>query len=228
MFHRLTLLRKTVVVLAAAVTGMAALHLVEPAAAQERVERKSILQLLFGGGNSSKSEAPQPERTSRVKRSEPRSAAPAPEPVVEKLENARKILLVGDFLAGGTADGLSAAFAQAPGVVVVDRSNGSSGLVRDDYYDWPGEARGIVEEVQPSIIVVQLGSNDRQQMLVNGEREAVRSPNWLAEYERRTRSLIDALGGRNTPLLWIGLLGLQVTFDEHRHGCAQQRLPCPD
>lgn len=184
---------------------MAALHLVEPAAAQERVERKSILQLLFGGGNSSKSEAPQPERTSRVKRSEPRSAAPAPEPVVEKLENARKILLVGDFLAGGTADGLSAAFAQAPGVVVVDRSNGSSGLVRDDYYDWPGEARGIAEEVQPSIIVVQLGSNDRQQMLVNGEREAVRSPNWLAEYERRTRSLIDALGGRNTPLLWIGL-----------------------
>jgi hypothetical protein len=148
-FHRLTLLRKTVVVLAAAAMSVAALHLAAPAAAQERVERKSILQLLFGGGNSAKTEAPKPERTSRVRRSEPRAAAPPPEPVVEKLENARRILLVGDFLAGGTADGLSAAFAQAPGVIVVDRSNGSSGLVRDDYYDWPGEARGIVEESSP-------------------------------------------------------------------------------
>ena len=54
MFHRLTLLRKTFVVLAAAVTSVAALHLAAPAAAQERVERKSILQLLFGCGNSTK------------------------------------------------------------------------------------------------------------------------------------------------------------------------------
>ena len=77
--------------------------------------------------------------------------------------------------------------------------------MRDDYYNWPEQARSIVEEVQPSIIIVQIGSNDRQQLEVNGEREPVRSLNWTAEYERRTQALIDALKSRNTPLLWIGL-----------------------
>ena len=94
---------------------------------------------------------------------------------------------------------------QAPGVVVVERTNGSSGLVRDDYFNWPEQARSIVEEVQPSIIVVQLGSNDRQQLVVDGKREPVRSPGWVAEYERRIQLLIDALGGGRKPLLWVGL-----------------------
>lgn len=201
MSNRLPLLRYVVFLL---VTALAGTIVLQPAQAQERVERKSFLQLLFGGGGSAKKQEPQPERTSRVARTAP-SIAPPPEPVVEKLENARKILVVGDFLANRTADGLNEAFAQAPDVVIIDRANGSSGLVRDDYYNWPEEARQIVEEVQPSIIVVQLGSNDRQQLLVDGEREPVRSVKWLAEYERRTRSLIDALQERKTPLLWIGM-----------------------
>lgn len=202
MSNRLPLLRCAVFLL---VTALAGLIVLQPAGAQERVERKSFLQLLFGGGGSAKKEEPpQPARTSRVARTAPSVAAP-PEPVVEKLENARKILVIGDFLANRTADGLNEAFAQAPGVVIVDRANGSSGLVRDDYYNWPEEARLIVEEVQPSIIVVQLGSNDRQQLLVDGEREPVRSVKWLAEYERRTRLLVEALQERKTPLLWIGM-----------------------
>lgn len=200
-------LHRAVFLILATVTGLVVFQPVQPAAAQERVERKSFLQLLFGGGERTPPKAaPEVSRTSRVNTApSPRSIAPPPEPVVEKLENARKILVVGDFLANGTADGLTAAFSQAPGVVVVDRTNGSSGLVRDDYYDWPGQARGIVEEVQPSIVVVQLGSNDRQQLLVDGNREPVRSISWVAEYERRTQSLIDALGGGKTPLLWVGL-----------------------
>ena len=203
--NRLPLLRCAAFLLVAALAGLIVLHFAEPAGAQERVERKSFLQLLFGGGGAAKKEEPpQPARTSRVARTAP-SIAPPPEPVVEKLENARKILVVGDFLANRTADGLNEAFAQAPGVVIVDRANGSSGLVRDDYYNWPEEARQIVEEVQPSIIVVQLGSNDRQQLLVDGEREPVRSVKWLAEYERRTRQLIEALQVGKTPILWIGM-----------------------
>ena len=207
---RRPLLQLMTVAFVAMLTGVAVVSLASgPAEAQERVERRSFLQLLFGGGRS-KPEPQKPERTSRVRKpSSSPSIAPPPEPVVEKLENARKILVVGDFLANGTADGLTAAFAQAPGVVIVDRTNGSSGLVRDDYYDWPGEARAIVEEVQPSIIVVQVGSNDRQQLVVNGEREPVRSQNWMAEYERRVRLLIDALGGGGTPLLWVGLPAFQ-------------------
>ena len=209
MTDRLPVLRLLAVLLIAAAAGLAVLHTTWPAAAQERVERKSFLQLLFGGGRSNNT--PQPSvttRTSRVKtptRIATVAPSPPPKPVVEKLENARKILVLGDFLANGAADGLSEAFAEAPGVVVIDRTSGSSGLVRDDYYNWPEQAQTMMEEVQPSIVVVQIGSNDRQQLVVNGEREAVRSTNWLAEYERRTEQLIKILRTGNTPLLWIGL-----------------------
>lgn len=181
-----------------------------PAAAQERTERKSILQFLFGN-DTPKAAKPAPakksaKRTSRVKPKTRKTVSkPAPEPKLEKLENARKILVLGDFLGNGAADGLAEAFADAPGVVVVSRTNGSSGLVRDDYYDWPANAPGIIEEVQPSIIVVMIGSNDRQQLLVDGAREAVRSPAWLAEYERRTSEFVTLLRAQRTPLLWVGL-----------------------
>lgn len=211
MFNRFQTLRLVDLMFIAAMAGLTVFQAVQPAAAQQRVERKSFLQLLFGGNESTKqapaqSKQAQPGRTSRVAKPARRaSIAPAPEQTVEKLENARKILVIGDFLADRTADGLDTAFTQAPGVVIVDRSNGSSGLVRDDYYDWPGQARGLVEEVQPSIIIVQLGSNDRQQLVVNGERETVRSVNWLAEYKRRVQHFISALQGRQIPLLWIGL-----------------------
>jgi hypothetical protein len=208
------LMRRTAVFLAVVMLfGMAPVLLVTQtagsASAQERVERKSILQLLFGGSSAPKQE---PKRTSRVKstQSNPAPAAP-PAPKVEKLENARKILVLGDFIASGAADGLRVAFAEAPGVVIIERTNGSSGLVRDDYYDWIAEAPAIVEEVQPSIIVVQLGSNDRQQLVVDGESEAVRSPKWQAEYERRTRELISRLKAANAPLLWVGLPAFQST-----------------
>lgn len=206
--------RAILCVFAAAIIGatplLVATQTATPAAAQERTERKSILQFLFGGN---KNKAAKPEtraktakRTSRVKRKTRSAAASSPPaPNIEKLENARKILVLGDFLGNGAADGLREAFAEAPGVVVIDRTNGSSGLVRDDYYDWPANAPGIVEEVQPSIVVVMIGSNDRQQLLVNGVREAVRSPAWLAEYERRTREFVSLLRAQRTPLLWVGL-----------------------
>ncbi|EDQ34446.2 hypothetical protein HPDFL43_15652 [Hoeflea phototrophica DFL-43] len=205
--------RTAVLMLTVMLLGMApallATQTATPASAQERVERKSILQLLFGRKNTVRQET---RRTSRVKRTQRRAepaAVPAPAQDIEKLENARKILVLGDFIAGGAADGLREAFAEAPGVVVVDRSNGSSGLVRDDYYDWLGEAPAILAEIQPSIIVVQLGSNDRQQLVVDGESEAVRSPKWLIEYERRTREFITRLRAANAPLLWVGLPAFQ-------------------
>lgn len=187
-----------------------------PALAQERVERKSLLQLFFGGSGANRpaarTETPD-KRTSRPKTARKQRAstvAPAEE-AVAKIENARKVLVIGDFLAGGLAEGLAAGFVKSPGVVIVDKSNGSSGLVRQDYYNWPENMPAILAEVQPDVIVVQLGSNDSQQMSVAGEREAVRSAKWIAEYERRTDALIAALSTARRPIVWVGLPSFNFT-----------------
>ena len=124
---------------------------------------------------------------------------------VEKLADAKIVLVVGDFLASGLAEGLAEAYAENPRVKVVDRSKGSSGFVRDDFFDWPGEIAGIVEEEKPSAIVVMLGSNDRQQIKVAGEREPVRSEAWTKEYTLRAETFGKTIADGKVPFVWVGM-----------------------
>ncbi|MDJ1462898.1 DUF459 domain-containing protein [Nitratireductor sp. GZWM139] len=189
-----------------------------PAGAQER--SRGLLDFLFGGRARQREperpavRQPSQRRNQPATRSPSRSTTraaprqpttPPPPPEVEKLENARTVLVVGDFMAGGLAEGLSDAYAESPGVRVINRSNGSSGFVRDDYYDWNAEISGILEEVSPTVVVVMIGSNDRQQLRIDGQREAPRSEPWLAEYTDRVKTFAAAIEEKQIPLVWSGL-----------------------
>ncbi len=125
------------------------------------------------------------------------------EPVV-KLENAKTVLVVGDFMAGAVAEGLIEAFEESENVKIVEKWNGSSGFVRSDYYDWPASLPAIIAEIKPSAVIVMLGTNDRQQILVDGERVTQGTPAWSAEYERRVRAMAEAIKAGGTPAIWVG------------------------
>lgn len=199
---------------------------VVPAEAQERVQRRNLFEMLFGGGRryiddpSVMDVAPRRQRQKQRRRSrasETRSPvrkavkppAPAKPPPVAKLDNARQILVVGDFLAAGLGDQLSVAFEESPGVAVTERSNGSSGLVRQDYYNWPQELPGIIDEVNPALVVVLIGANDRQEMQFGGSSEKFRTDAWFTEYERRVQEYANIIRSRQLPLLWVGLPSFQ-------------------
>lgn len=124
---------------------------------------------------------------------------------VDKAPDARAVLVVGDFMAAGLAEGLDAVFAQNPSVRVIDRSNGSSGLVRDDFYNWPQEIKSILAAENPAAVLVMIGSNDRQQMPVADTREQPRSDAWDKEYERRAGALAKDLADSKVPFLWVGM-----------------------
>ena len=126
-------------------------------------------------------------------------------PVPEKALDARTVLVIGDFMAGGLSEGLDSAFEQEPGIRIVDRSNGSSGFVRDDVYNWPQNLGGMIAETKPSVLVAMIGTNDRQQMSVNGVREATASEPWNAEYDRRVTAFSEAAKASGVPLVWVGL-----------------------
>ena len=124
-------------------------------------------------------------------------------PVV-KLENAKTVLVVGDFMAGGVAEGLTDAFASSPDVKIVDKWNGSSGFVRDDYYNWPASLPMILTETKPTVVIVMIGTNDRQQMLIGDTRESVGTPAWISEYEKRVVAMALALRTGAAPVIWVG------------------------
>lgn len=207
------LMRLLVVLLAVAVVLPGGLALAPAAHAQEARERQGVglLRFLFPRREEKKQERVAPPKQTQQRRpaaSARRAQPPAApvEPAIEKAEDARRILIVGDFMASGLAEGLTAAYAQNPNVVVIDRANGSSGLVRDDHYDWLANIGPVIDDVKPVAVLVMIGSNDRQQMVVSGTREQPRSEGWTAEYERRAAVLAKAIRDRDLPLLWVGNL----------------------
>ncbi|MEM6461740.1 MAG: DUF459 domain-containing protein [Pseudomonadota bacterium] len=190
------------------------LPLASASAQEKKFERRSIIERLFGPRKvrPEKTNRQQPQAnvkrkksTVRTSKRKKRSKSRNQVQTVQKLENARKIMVVGDFMASSLSSGLETAFAQSPGVIVLSQTSGSSGLVRDDYYDWGSELPGFLDEVQPSIVVVMIGSNDRQDIRRKGsKRLPLRSEGWTQEYTQRVSTMAQAIRSRNIPLIWVG------------------------
>ena len=125
---------------------------------------------------------PRRERKARTAKPQPRE-----QPPVEKAADAKRALVIGDFMANALAKGLTDAYRQNPNIVVVDVSNGSSGLVRDDYYNWPAKVPELVAEHKPDAILVMMGANDRQTMQTAAGAQAFGGDQWRAEYTARKR-----------------------------------------
>ncbi len=162
-------------------------------------ERRGFFDMLFG-----RRPAPAPA----AKRQTPpaaRSSNGAPvAKVIPKEETARRILVVGDFVGGAVARGLEQTFAEEPRVAVVNLSNGNSGIVRDDYYDWGARLPDILNEQKPDVVVIAIGSNDRQQIKTGGSRYAPLSENWARVYGERIAGLADTMKVSGRPFFWVG------------------------
>lgn len=200
--------------------GLTAL-VIEPPRQAGAQERRTILDMLFGFGRrrpppvyedvpvyDTRQRQPQQQqrpKTKKVKQKAKPTPAEPPVVIVEKLPDAKKVLVVGDFVAASLGDGLQTAFETTPGIVIETRANGSSGLVRDDYFNWPESLPAYIGEVKPSVIIVSLGANERQQMSINGSKEKFRTDAWLAEYTKRVGTFAALARKDNIPLLWVGM-----------------------
>jgi hypothetical protein len=181
------------------------------AQAQEVRERRSIIDMIFGGrkkkkvtkSNTSVTRVKRPRRKKPASVSDP--AVTGAEVEVAKQPDAKKILVIGDFMGSALADGLIVAFASDPGIIIEKKTDGSSGLVRDDHLDWPQTLTTYIGEVKPALVVIMLGANDRQQMVVNGKREKFQTEPWKAEYERRVATIIEVTRQNKIPFVWTGL-----------------------
>lgn len=189
---------------------------VTDARAQEVRERRSIIDMLFRGDRP-RVRTKRPAAVVKIKRKKRKSQAVASNPAVAgaeiqiaKLPDARKVLVIGDFMAAALSDGLTMAAAGDPGIVIEKGTDGSSGLVRSDHLDWPVTLKLQIDKSKPSLIVIMLGSNDRQQMTVGGRKEKFRSDAWNSEYEKRIGALIQVASDSKIPFIWTGLPSFQA------------------
>jgi uncharacterized protein len=163
-----------------------------------------IMKKLRGGRTGSNSG----DRSGR--QTPPRETPIATVEILPKEPDARKVLVIGDFIAGGLAWGLEQAFADEPKLVVIDKSNANSGLVRVDYYDWTAVLLDTLNAVQPDLIVLVFGANDRQNIRVDSEPAEIRSEAWAAAYSKRITGLIETLKVYGRPFFWVGTPPMRV------------------
>lgn len=203
---------------------------------KKKNERPGVFERLFGPREQAPPKKATPPRssasrsTSPIRRVLPTRKKSSPTrtttrrsttsvPVVEvgaKDPNARKILVIGDFVGDGIAWGLDQALANEPRLVVIERTTANSGLIRNDTYDWNQELLGILNEENPDIVVVALGANDRQDLRVDKERFPVRTGEWQDAFAERVDAMTDTLKVYGRPFFWVSappLRGEEATSD---------------
>jgi len=213
------LARMMVAALAAIAVFVTAVVPQSAAYAQQRP--RTVLEMLFGNQTREaapprrvirKRAAPRKQRTRRSrsssssKRTSPsRAPAAATAAAPDKNDTAQTVLVVGDFMADSLAKGLADVYADNADVKVKARANGSSGLVREDYYNWRTSLGPIMEEEKPAVVVVMIGSNDRQQIDTGSGSASLRSDAWVAEYQKRIAAIAGTVKEKGVPLVWVGV-----------------------
>ncbi|MDE2383564.1 MAG: DUF459 domain-containing protein [Alphaproteobacteria bacterium] len=116
----------------------------------------------------------------------------------------RRVLIVGDQLAGGMGAGLTRMSDGDDTIEVVNRFNESSGLTRPEIYDWAAAIPKMAENKNFAAAFVLVGLNDRRDMRSGDKVLAFNSPEWQALYKQRVDGVLDALAQQKIKVFWLG------------------------
>ncbi|MBG0811379.1 DUF459 domain-containing protein [Methylosinus sp. H3A] len=200
----------------------------ESAHAQDPVA--DFFQGLFGGRPHARPQAHPPAReTGRMRRLVPHREYGAPaywhgQSKAAKKDKTQKpedpnapppfqVAVIGDSLGQMLADGLEEAYSDRSDIRILHKAKDSTGLVREDYFDWPKAARELLAGGDKiDMAVIMIGSNDRQAIHEGSETIETLSPRWRERYAQRVESVRAAFREKKIPLVWVGL---PVTKSEH-------------
>src|SRR5262245_24690433 len=111
----------------------------------------------------------------------------------------------GDSLAAGPSWAVFVA-AKSTGVVKpLAEYQVGTGLVRNEFWDWPKHMDAVVRARDPQVSVFMVGANDDQGIEVDGTSHKPPDPQWSNEYRRRVASVMKTLTAGGRRLIWIGM-----------------------
>lgn len=119
--------------------------------------------------------------------------------------NKLRVAVIGDSLSQGLGPAIER-WMNPSLVRVLSLGRQSTGLSREDYFNWEAGMRQIVEEFRPDLVFVLLGSNDAQaQISRDGAAIPVGSVQWLEGYRERAANLLKEATRAGTHLVWVGI-----------------------
>jgi hypothetical protein len=143
------------------------------------------------GPNGGDDEQPQPEESSEIR--------------VPTSSNKLRVAVIGDSLAQGLGPAVER-WMDPEVVRVLSLGRISTGLSRQDYFNWQAGMRRIVEEFRPDLVFVMLGSNDAQDQIArDGQEIPVGSVAWVEGYRARAGALLREATRAGTRVVWVGI-----------------------
>ena len=127
-----------------------------------------------------------------------------PAPVQDATPDAKRVLIIGDQLAGGMGAGLARMVQDRDNIEIINRFNESSGLARPEIYDWAAAIPKMTEDKNISTAIILMGLNDRRDIKLADKVLKFGSPEWNALYQQRVDGVIDALAAQHIQVLWMG------------------------
>ena len=116
-----------------------------------------------------------------------------------------RLLVAGDFTAQVVGDSLARAAAATEVADAEVHVESASGLTRQDYFDWPDALDRDVADLEAEVVVVVLGVNDAQGIVLDdGTPAQLDDPRWAEEYHRRVGDLMDQLRADDRMVVWLG------------------------
>ena len=120
-----------------------------------------------------------------------------------------RVLAVGDSIGIDLGQPLVDDLAATGVVHAVLDGKVDTGLARPDYFNWPAELQVDLGNDSPQLVVVMMGANDPQSMLVDGRAVAYGTAAWDAAYAQRVGSFIDEATATGAHVLWVGMPPMQ-------------------
>jgi hypothetical protein len=135
-----------------------------------------------------------------------RSATDAPSPFPAPTAAAPlRVLVVGDSLGVDLGGQLAEDLAGTGVVTAAVDAQVDTGLARPDYYDWPAELGADLSKYRPEAVVVFLGANDPQNLVVAGGALSYGTSAWDQAYGQRVAQFMSEATAAGARVLWVGM-----------------------
>jgi hypothetical protein len=90
-------------------------------------------------------------------------------------------------------------------VTLIQKSKSETGLANGWFYNWPLHLRQFVAQYHPQLLIVFLGGNDEQGMVVNGHAAAFNTLPWREQYQKNIAQVMNEATSKHCAVLWVGL-----------------------
>jgi hypothetical protein len=116
------------------------------------------------------------------------------------------VMAIGDSVASDLGHAFARLAAARGGFRVRIDARVSTGLARQDYFDWPYQVAVNVRDYRPDVVVALFGVNDAGNgFFVGGHGVPFGTTDWKQGYRERVAKIMKMITKSGRPLIWVGM-----------------------